>query len=114
MLADYASAKLDLNIDQGDTYYQEFTLTQANGTPLNLTDLSLNGSIKAYRGVSTTTASFTVTKIDAVNGIIALSLPILTTANLKKSMYVYVVYGVDGVSSSTINLLSGNVYVDNF
>ena len=109
MITDYQSANVDLYLDQGDTYYKEFTINY-NAAPINLTNLTITANAKRYSNTMTS-YQFVVSKVNAVNGIFSLSMSSSITAMLTHGRYVYKVIAVDG--TDTITLMQGNILVTN-
>jgi hypothetical protein len=79
---------VELQIEAGATFSTEITVNDATGQALNLSNyLTRSQMRKSY--YSTTSTDFTLTVIDADNGIIKMAMDAPTTANLRAGRYVY-------------------------
>jgi hypothetical protein len=102
------ATKANLVIDQGTTYTTDLNLTDENGDPLNLAGYSANSQIRKHY-TSSNSVVFS-TSINAVAGIITLSLTANQTANIVSGRYVYDVELTDA-SNSVSRIVEGIVTV---
>jgi hypothetical protein len=102
------ATKANLVIDQGTTYITDLNLTDENGDPLNLTGYSANSQIRKHY-TSSNSVVFS-TSINAVAGVITLSLSANQTANIVSGRYVYDVELTDA-SNSVSRIVEGIVTV---
>lgn len=102
---------LDLFIPQGATYNTSVSLTDVNGSPINLAFYTINSIIKKSYITSNIAATFTVSVSNSNGGIIELSLSRHTTANLTPKRYVYDVLLIDTSNDSANRILEGTIYL---
>jgi len=101
-MATYAN----LYVDQGSDFATSVIVDDANGDPLDLTDVNLSGQVRrSYQ--SETAFDFVITKADSTGGEIRIRLPDETTAAMKFGRYVYDVYGEDTQSDTTFKIIEG-------
>lgn len=93
------ATKANLVIDQGTTYSTDLNLTDENGDALDLSGYSANSQIRKHY-TSSNSVAFTVS-VNAVAGVITLSLNANQTSNLTSGRYVYDVEIAD--ASNTIS-----------
>jgi hypothetical protein len=99
-------AKINLVIDQGTTFSQVISLTDADDLPLDTDVYSARGQIRKHY-LSNTSVSFTTT---LANGDLTLSLTSTQTANIVAGRYVYDVELIDAANNVT-RLMEGIVTV---
>jgi len=102
------ATKANLVIDQGTTYTTDLNLTDENGDPLVLSGYTANSQIRKHY-TSSNSVVFS-TSINAVAGIITLSLTANQTANMASGRYVYDVELTDA-SNSVSRIVEGIVTV---
>jgi len=102
------ATKANILIDQGSTYTTDLNLTDENGDALNLSGYSANSQIRKHY-TSSNSVTFS-TSINAVAGIITLSLTANQTSNLVSGRYVYDVELTDA-SNSVSRIVEGIVTV---
>lgn len=95
------ATKANLVIDQGTTFTTDLTMTDEEGSPLNLTGYTANSQIRKWYTSSNATATFT-TSINANTGVISLSLTANQTGAMTAGRYVYDVEISDGAIISRI------------
>lgn len=102
------ASEYNLYIDQGVTFTTEITITNNDGSPVDLTYALLRSQVrKSY--TSTVAYPFTITKIDQTGGVVQLSMTAAQTAAMKAGRYVYdAEYEVDG---KVVRYLKGLVTV---
>jgi len=101
-MASYAN----ISADQGADFQSSLELEDSNGDPVNLTNYTVYGQIRrTYK--SATATNFTVTILNAQNGILMIELSSAETAAMKSGRYVYDVYATDESLGKTIKLLGG-------
>lgn len=103
------SNKLNLELKQGEDFYRLLTLTDENGTAINLTGHSFAGQIRANYN-SEIFLSFTFTITDAVNGQVEMTLAAALSSaktSIGKGNFVYDVEHNTG--SSKIRILEGSL-----
>jgi len=93
------ATKANLVIDQGTTYSTDLNLTDENGDALDLSGYSANSQIRKHY-TSSNSVAFTVS-VNAIAGVITLSLSANQTSNLTSGRYVYDVEIAD--ASNTIS-----------
>ncbi len=107
MAAVYVS---NLVINAGATFSQQFDLAQSDdSSPLNLTGYTIAAQIRKHAGSSNPTA-FTATAMDAINGLVLISLTPVQTAALKKGRHVYDIVITDAAGDKT-RVVEGSVLV---
>jgi hypothetical protein len=102
------ATKANILIDQGSTYTTDLNLTDENGDALNLSGYSANSQIRKHY-TSSNSVTFS-TSINAVAGVITLSLTANQTSNLISGRYVYDVELTDA-SNSVSRIVEGIVTV---
>lgn len=102
------ATKANLVIDQGTTYTTDLNLTDENGDPLVLSGYTANSQIRKHY-TSSNSVVFS-TSINAVAGVITLSLTANQTANMSSGRYVYDVELTDA-SNSVSRIVEGIVTV---
>ena len=95
------ATKANLVIDQGTTFTTDLTMTDEEGSPLNLTGYTANSQIRKWYTSSNATATFT-TSINGNTGVISLSLTANQTGAMTAGRYVYDVEINDGAIISRI------------
>ena len=75
------SSKLDLEIRRGDTFYKTFTIKQPDGTPVDITGVSIRAQLRKYVN-STIVVDLTTNILDASAGRWSLGLTPDETANI--------------------------------
>ena len=107
MAAVYVS---NLVINAGATFSQQFDLAQSDdSSPLNLTGYTIAAQIRKHAGSSNPTA-FTTTAMDAINGLLLISLTPVQTAALKTGRHVYDIVITDSAGDKT-RVVEGSVLV---
>ena len=107
MAAVYVS---NLVINAGATFSQQFDLAQSDdSSPLNLTGFTIAGQIRKHAG-SSNSVSFTASAMDALNGLILISLTPEETASLKTGRHVYDIVITDSAGDKT-RVVEGSVLV---
>jgi hypothetical protein len=80
---------LSLTIDQGTTFNHQFTIQSSAGIAIDLTGYTFKSEIrKSYSSVSAT-ATFVIGIVDAVNGIITISLSSQITTAIAAGRYIW-------------------------
>jgi len=102
------ATKANIVIDQGSTYTTDLNLTDGNSDTLNLTGYSANSQIRKHF-TSSNSVSFS-TSINAIAGVITLSLTANQTSNLISGRYVYDIELTDA-SNSVSRIVEGIVTV---
>lgn len=82
------AVRANITIDQGTDFSIDVTLTDSNGTIIDITDSTFASQLRKHYSSSNSTA-FTVTKINSANGVFALSMNAATTSTLSAGRYVY-------------------------
>ena len=106
MAAVYVS---NLVINAGATFSQQFDLAQSDSAPLNLTGYTIAAQIRKHAGSSNSVA-FTATAMDAINGLVLISLTPVQTASLKTGRHVYDIVITDAAGDKT-RVVEGSVLV---
>tara|TARA_B110000503_G_C6760724_1_gene255336 strand:+ start:132 stop:461 length:330 start_codon:yes stop_codon:yes gene_type:complete len=102
------ATRANIVIDQGSTYTTDLNLTDENGDALNLSGYSANSQIRKHY-TSSNSVTFS-TSVNAVAGVITLSLTANQTSNLISGRYVYDVELTDA-SNSVSRIVEGIVTV---
>lgn len=102
------ATKANIVIDQGSTYTTDLNLTDENSDALNLTGYSANSQIRKHF-TSSNSVTFS-TSINAIAGVITLSLTANQTSNLISGRYVYDIELTDA-SNSVSRIVEGIVTV---
>jgi hypothetical protein len=83
-LADF----VEILIEAGASFNTEITVNEADGTAKNLVSYTARSQLrKSY--YSTTAVNFTISITEPLNGLIRMSMPSTTTANIRPGRYVY-------------------------
>ena len=82
-----AAAKVDLNVDQGATFYYRVNLFNTGGEAFNLTGYTGNAQLRASY-TSNTKVDMTVS-VTGSSGLVELTMNAATTATLTKNRYLY-------------------------
>lgn len=93
------ATRADLFIDQGTDFTTVLTLTDENGTALDLSNA--NSSAQIRKNYTSLTYTAFDTSINSTSGEITLTLAADVTAGLEAGRYVYDVELVDGANSTT-------------
>lgn len=112
--------QVNLNISAGMDFFQEFSLTNADFSPMDLTGLSFHGTIQKHsKAIDVTSSSkkrvyakFETEIIDASRGIYSIKLPSSKSQNLEEGKYVYDVT-ISDASGKLSPANSGLIFVDN-
>jgi hypothetical protein len=109
MIIDHQPVTLDLVLDQGDSYYKEFTLTHS-GVSMNLTGLSIFTDVRRYANTNKV-YPLTAQIVNSVTGVISLSLTPQQSMLFKNDRYVYQVKLSDG--NDIVKVIQGHILVNN-
>jgi hypothetical protein len=101
---------VELNLDQGADFEFDVDLSEADGTPINVTNYTFSSSLRKSYYSSTATANMTVSIIDAANGNVLLSMNSSTTSNIKAGRYLFDVKQIND-SNVTTRLVEGIITV---
>jgi len=82
-----AAAKVNLDIDQGSTFYYRVNLLDTGGNALNLTGYTGNAQVRTSYTSNNSTAM--VVTITGNTGLVELTMNAATTATLTRNRYVY-------------------------
>lgn len=102
---------LDLFVYQGASFNTAITLTDVNNAPMNLVNTTINSTIKKSYITANIAAQFTATIANVQGGVVFLSLPYQTTANLSPKRYVYDVVMFDHTANIVTRILEGTIYL---
>lgn len=79
---------VELHIDAGSTFSTEVTVNDSIGNPIDLTNYLTRAQLrKSY--YSTTATDFVVTKVNAPQGVLNMSISAANTSNIRPGRYVY-------------------------
>lgn len=107
-----AAGYLELFIEQGEDYSVNVTLDSINGQPYNLTNHTVKSDIrKSYWSVNVA-VPFSANIANNELGIVSLSLPANSSANLKSGRYVYDVFITETNENKRSKVLEGTIYID--
>jgi hypothetical protein len=102
------AAEFNLYMDQGIDFSTEITISQDDGSPVDLTNATIRSQVRRSY-TSTVSFPFTITKMDQVLGKIKLSMTAAQTAGMRDGRYVYdAEYQIGDI---TIRFLKGLVTV---
>lgn len=100
----------DLTVTQGTDAYFKVHIKETDGSPKDINGFVFTSSFKKSY-TATTSTSFDVSIVDAVSGIISISLPSNTTLGMSSSTrYVYDVMMQDQ-SNNVFSILEGKIFV---
>ena len=89
------AAKVPMIIDQGSTFNAEVNLTDQDGDPLNVNNMTARGQIRRhYSSVTATDLTCTL-----ANGMLTISLTSAQTSAMEAGRYVYDIELVDGANN---------------
>lgn len=100
----------ELTIDQGTTFSSVINLTNDDNSVINVANSTFSSEIRKSYYSTNVTAVITVTKEDAANGVVRLTIPAANTANIKAGRYLYDLKMVDG-SNTAIRVIEGIVTI---
>ena len=83
-----AAGKYNITIDQGSDFSIQLTVKES-GVAKNLTGFSARAQLRPNQTSSTLSATFTCAITNAAGGILTMSLPYSSTANLAGDKYTY-------------------------
>lgn len=84
-----SAVPINLVIEQGTNYYSTFTVTNEDGTPLNLSGYTGTCLMKKSHTSSTTPISLAFGFVSRSNGKISVAMTVSETTALKAKRYVY-------------------------
>ena len=95
-----AKFNVNLTMSSGMDFYQEFSLTNADFTPLNITNATFHGTVKKHAGAVnalTTTSTdieqsyvpLTTSVVDGLGGVVSVELSSIESNKLKEGKYVF-------------------------
>ena len=100
-----------LDVDQGSDFTAVIDLENDDGTPMNLSNVSIYSQFrKSYN--SSTAYSFTGEIMDAVNGKFSLKLSGITSSTIKPGRYLYDVEVLNTLSNSKNRVVEGIVTIN--
>jgi hypothetical protein len=105
-----AAVNTNLTIEQGSNYEIDLTITNDDGTPLNLTGYTANSKVRKHYG-SSVTESFSIDFVNRLAGEINLSMGSTTTSSLGEGRYVYDIVLTSPQNFKT-RVIQGNVLVN--
>ena len=100
---------LNLSVNTSTSFDQSFTLTNDDGSALNLTGYTILAQIRKHSS-STTAVNFSATAPSPTSGVVKLELQPSDTASLKPGRYVYDIVITDPSSVAT-RVVEGSVIV---
>ncbi len=100
-LEELEPVKLDIYIDQGDSYAKDFTINDEWGEPINLSGLVISAAMRRYYG-SGTSYELVPEFVDAALGKIRMTMTFSETTKLKNPRYVYEVRVSDTYSTTRV------------
>lgn len=103
------ATKAHLVIDQGTTFSTDINLTDVNGDPIPLVGYTANSVVKKWY-TSSNSVPFVAT-INALSGIVTLSMAANTTSLLSPGRYVYDVDVTDTATNTVSRVVEGYVTV---
>jgi len=106
-----AAGYQELFLEKGSDFSTSITLDNADGTAFSLANTQVKSSIRKSYYSANTTADFVTIIPDVTQGIIFLTLPHTTTANITAGRYVYDVLIKDTSANTVSRVLEGIVNV---
>lgn len=100
------SLKADLYADQGTDFLLAVTLTQDDGSSLDLANCVFAGALKHSEISQNNSANLTITVANSLLGMVNISMNAAITANLNYGRYLYDVK-MKNASNVTIRILEG-------
>lgn len=103
----------DIQLKKGDAFAEEFTFSNDDGTPIDLTGYTFDAHVHKGKHQPELVDDFTITETDLVNGVISLSLTPEQTGELEATYsYVYHLYWTPNGESDSVAVLHGDVLVE--
>lgn len=99
---------VNITIDQGADYEEVFTITNPDGSPLDLVGYSCEATLAKFSG-STTTTSFSVGIVTSA-GQVVVSIANTITSQLKPGRYYYNIFSVSNTSKRK-KIIEGNALI---
>lgn len=96
----------DLTIEQGTDWNETLTLSNDDGSAINVAGYVFTGAIKTSYYTSTILANLSFSFINAAAGIVQISLNAATTSNIEAGTFVYDVLMLD-TSNTTTKIMTG-------
>lgn len=100
------SLQADLYADQGTDFYLNLTLTEDDGSSLDLANCVFAGALKHSEISQNVSANLIITVANSLLGMVNISMNAATTANLDYGRYLYDVR-IKNASNVTIRILEG-------
>ena len=105
-----APVNINLTIEQGSDYEATFTITNDDGSALNLTGYNAEAELRKHYA-STSSKSFVISFVDRLAGEIAVSMASTVTSTLSEGRYVYdIVLTSSALTKSRV--IQGNIIVN--
>lgn len=104
------AAYAELSLDQGTDYLGQLTLSNDDGTPLDVTGSTFDCQIRKSYFSANSTANLEMAIVDAANGVVSLTLDAANTANIKSGRYLYDIKRTDANNQVT-RLVEGIITV---
>ena len=101
-------------IHQGSTFSLLFKARTCAGATIDLTDYSINSSIREKYSATTGVTSFTSAITVPTSGICSISLTAAQTSGLASNIYIYSVNTSNSSTLDSFNLLEGYLLIDPF
>lgn len=105
-----APVNINLTIEQGSDYEASFTITNDDGSALNLTDYDAEAKLRKHYA-STTAKTFVITFVNRVAGEIAVSMASTVTSTLSEGRHVYDIV-LTSPTNTKSRVIQGNVLVN--
>lgn len=104
------AAYAELTLDQGTDYAGQITLSNDDGTPLDVTGSTFQCQVRKSYFSANATANLDMTILDAANGVVRLTLDAANTATIKSGRYLYDIKRTDANNQVT-RLVEGIITV---
>lgn len=91
----------DLAVEQGTDWTETITLSNDDGTAVNIAGYVFSGAIKSSYYTQTTLANLTFTYINVAAGVVQVSLNAATTTNIQAGTFIYDVLMLDTTNTTT-------------
>jgi hypothetical protein len=100
---------VNITIDQGADYEEYFTITNPDGSPIDLVGHTCEATLAKFPGSSTTT-SFGVGIVTSAGQVIV-SIANTVTSQLKPGRYYYDIFSISNSTSKRKKIIEGNALV---
>lgn len=100
---------INIDVDQGTTFSTPITLAEANGSPIDLTTYTANGTFRKH--YSSMTAYPMQIGLGGNTGVLTISVQPNATTNVNPGLYVYDVVLISNTGARS-RIVEGNMYIN--